>query len=354
MSDAVRPRVADVGPIGALDGIERTFDRARQAAGEVVAPAFKIAGDPVSLRFAGGALAELLTTAFAHLPRDDATQPRLTVRLWDSESTGTEPPPLPPTPSDGPFGAFYYFGEGPYRVLYQPGPNALSMLDTSRGLAWYWVESAERLSHWEAAAPLRHVLQWWLSSTGRQQVHGGAVGTLEGGVLIVGKGGSGKSTATLSTLDSDLLYAGDDYVAVTLEGTPYLHSMYSSGKVEPHHLSRLPHLGTAVWNADRLEREKAVVFVHRHWPERTATGFPLRAVLVPRVVDSRTEPAIAPVSRASALAALAPSTIFQLHPSGQEALAAMARVIERVPTFALELGSDIPAIPQAISEFLSR
>jgi hypothetical protein len=336
-----------------LEGIAETFPRAAKTAG-TVERRFEIAGEPVTLRFAGNALVALLTRAFAHLAVSGEAEPKLVVNLWDAESTGAHPPSLPSVPADAPFGAFYHYAEPPYRFLYQPGPGALSMLDTEHGEAWYWIASAESLSHWECAAPARHILQWFLGSTGRQQVHGGAVGTPQGGVLLVGKGGSGKSTASLSTLDSELLYAGDDYVAVELGGEPRVHSLYSSGKVDPGHLPRLPHLERAVSNDDKLDSEKAVVYVHEHWPERTSRGFPLRAVFIPRVVATRAEPLMTGASRAAALAALAPSTIFQLHPSGQEALAAMARVVEQVPTYVLELGSDIHAIPRVISAFLEQ
>jgi hypothetical protein len=344
--------VTAVRPASALEQVATTFTAAADAAGAVVARDFRIAGASVRLLFAGEALAELLTPALAHVAAHAVERPALTVHLWDSRSTQTDPPPLPPAPSEGPFGAFYYYGEPPWRVLYQPGPSALSVFNSDARHAWYWVDRGDNLSHWESAAPIRHITQWWLASRGQQQVHGGAVGTPDGGVVVVGRGGSGKSTAALSTLDSDLFYAGDDYVAVELDSRPFVHSLYSSGKVEPHHLERLPHLRRAVWNADKLETEKAVVFVHDHWPDRTIAGFPLKAVLVPKVVASRPESRLAPASRAAALAALAPSTIFQLHPSGKQALAAMARVVERVPTFTLELGSDIPSIPRVISEFL--
>jgi hypothetical protein len=172
---------------------------------------------------------------------------------------------------------------------------------------------------------------------------------------LVGKGGSGKSTVALSSLDSDLLYAGDDYVAVTLEPSPRIESLYSSGKLEPSHIyGLLPHLMPLLSNADKLDEEKAVVYVHDHFPARTTAGFPLRAVLVPKVRAAQRESRIVETSRAAAFAALAPSTIFQLHTAGPDALATMSRVIERVPCFGLELGSDVRGIPRTVTDFLKQ
>jgi hypothetical protein len=182
-------------------------------------------------------------------------------------------------------------------------------------------------------------------------VHAAAVGSPAAGVLLVGNPGSGKSTSALSSLDSPLLFAGDDYVAVGLQPEPYVYSLYNSGKLEPHHLQRLPHVQRAVANRDRLATEKAVIYVHEHFPTRTTSGFPLRAILLPTVRD-QTESCIVPAPRADALRALAPSTMIQLHTAGAEALTRMKELVVRVPAFVLELGSDIPAIPRVISDFL--
>ena len=341
-----------------LGGVAASFDAAAAATGGVSLNRYTIAGMPVLLRFGSPALRAKLTPAFAHLEqRSDGPHdaPSLTVNLWDSASTGTEPPPRPPAPADFAAGALFHFHEPPLRAAYQPGLESLSILDSSKRTAWHWVADAAEQPYWDQASPIRQILFWWLGSHGCLQVHGAGVGTVDGGVLLVGKGGSGKSTVALSSLDSELLYAGDDYVAVTLDPRPRIESLYSSGKLEPPHVNALlPHLVPLLSNAASLETEKAVVYVHDHFPERTTPGFPLRAVLVPKVRPDQRESRIVEASRAAAFAALAPSTIFQLHTAGPDALSSMSRIVERVPCFGLELGSDIPGIPQAILDLLSR
>jgi hypothetical protein len=326
------------------------FDRAARSAG-ILERRFRIAGETLLLRFSGPALAAKLTAAFAHLADDGKEATGLTVDVWDSVSTGTDAPPLPTVDAErDPFGAVYFFGSPPARAAYQPGPRIMSAFDGDKR-AWYWVADAADLPYWDAAAPIRQILHWWLEERGLQLVHGGAVGRPEGGVLLVGRGGSGKSTSALSSLESDLRYAGDDYVIVSGDGGPRVHSLYNSGKVEPHHLERLPHLRKALANPDRLSTEKAIVYVEGNYPGRMIEGFPLRAVLVPRITD-RTRPRIVAAPRAAALMALAPSTIFQLHPQGGQALSAMARLVDRVPSYFLELGSDIDALPVEIGRLL--
>jgi hypothetical protein len=75
-------------------------------------------------------------------------------------------------------------------------------------------------------------------------------------------------------------------------------------------------------------------------------------VLIPRVVAREPDTRLVPASAPAALAALAPSTIFQLYPPQKNALAAMAALVRAVPCFSLELGSDIDRIPEAIVELV--
>ena len=319
------------------------------AGGAVSVVGLELAGAAVELRFAGDRLRERLTPAFAHLPPGDGPA-ALTINLWER----SEPPPCPPVPAGHAPGALFYFEEGSLRGVYRPGLEALSVLDGETGAAWHWVADATEQPYWDEACPLRQILFWWLRSRGYLQVHGASIGTEDGGVLVVGKGGSGKSTVALSALGTGLLYAGDDYVAVAVEPAPRVQSLYSSGKLEPYHVrDLLPHLAPLLANADRLETEKAVLYVHDHFPEQTTPGFPLRAVLVPRVRADRPESRIVAVSRAEAFSALAPSTILQLHTADQSAFATMSRLVARVPCYGLELGSDVAAIPRAVADFLA-
>jgi hypothetical protein len=382
MHDRSRASVAVSAPAGAgaeldrlLDGIERSFRAASEGA-ELVATDFRIAGLALRLRSPDPALLTRLARAFAHLTERVSQTPDLTVDLWDSATTGAPPPPMPNIGSETAPGAFFHLDEGALRIAHQLGASgerdgralsgeeaptpALSALDSGRNHAWYWVEDAERIPYWDESAPLRYILDWWLRDHDVQLVHAGAVGTPHGGAILVGKGGSGKSTSTLAALESELVFAGDDYVGVSLDQSPRVHSLFSTGKLEPEHAERLPFLASALTIDPRrhvkpnaLGPAKAVVYAHEHWPERLGAGFPLRAILVPRVTPDRRQARIVPVSRAVALAALAPSTVLQMHVDGRDSLERMRRLAQSVPCFVLEAGSDIPSIPRSISALLT-
>jgi hypothetical protein len=311
----------------------------------------RIGGHPVRLRFAGLGAVPSIVPAFAHLGTAHSGRPDLTVHIWDSASTGAPSPLLPDVYPKSPLGAFYFFENPPARGVYQPGIQALSVLDLHSSSAWYWVADPAALPYWERAAPIRQILHWWMASRGQQQVHGGAVGNPDGGVLLVGRGGSGKSTCALASLTSKLRYAGDDYTAVSMELRPWVHSLFSTGKVDPDNLWRVSHLESALSNPESLATEKAVVFVDQHFPDRPIEGFPLKAIVLPTITGGRNSRAV-PTSRATALAALAPSTVFQLHTAGHEVLRSLTHLVGRVPAYVLELGTDVSEIPDVILTLL--
>lgn len=229
---------------------------------------------------------------------------------------------------------------------------SVSGLDREARVALFWVESPERVPRYERAAPLRAILDWWGASSGWRVVHAGAVGTASGGALIVGKAGSGKSTSVLACLGSGLSYAGDDGVAVSAGGTPFVHSLYCTAKLEPDHLRRaLPHLASALEDSEDTHMGKRMFFLERDRSAELTAGFPLRAVLLPRVTDNA-RCAIRPVSAGAGLLALAPSTLLQLPGSRPQRLRHMAEVLRRVPTFALELGRDLSTVAPAIRAVL--
>lgn len=319
-----------------------------------------IAGLHVRLLFRGPDVAAALAPALAHLPASGG-EPDLTIHAW---AGGTAPGSWifsaghgrnggdSPHEVEGPHevvGRRYLLDADGARGLFQPGFGTLAVLDDTTAQAWFWCASLATLPYWERAAPFRMLLHWWLSDHGVRLCHAAAVGTdSHGGALLVGRGGSGKSTTALLCLLDGMRYASDDYVLVATDGAPTAYSVFNSGKVDAGQLEMLPELWPAVVNADALGTEKAVVFIHDWKPELAVPGFPLRAVICP-VISGRPETDWQRIPPAAALAALAPSTIFQL-PGARPArdLGAMAGVARTLPAYRLGLGTDLRSIPAAV------
>lgn len=334
-----------------LAELQSLFDRAAAAAG-VTERDYAVAGACVRVRYAGSGMLDRVAPSIAHLDGRTSGRPALTLHVWDTASTETATPELPEAdPSPEGVRARYYVARNGVRAAYQPGNAMLSVLDSTRSEAWYWSSDAASLPFLDAAEPMRQIFHWWLGDRGLLMLHGGAVGIADGGVLITGKNGSGKSTAALASLSSHLCYAGDDYVVVEPGDPPRLHSLYNSGKLEQHHLVRFRDVLTNLPAADTVPDEKCVIFVNDLYPDHVVTNFPLRAVIVPRVTSGR-KARLLELTPAAALAALAPTTLLQHFPPQPNALAAMAALVQSVPTLSLELGSDLASIGDVIGAYL--
>jgi hypothetical protein len=330
----------------------RTFLRAGEVSGGIVERYFRIGPKIVRTRFAQTLRVSHFTEALEHLACSPCTDPALTVCFFDSESTGTLMPP-PPWQWDayGRQGTIAGYNTRRVHTVYAPHLESINTIDVDRALAIYWTRSLDSIPSWERSFPLRSIFHWWTQETPLQPIHAGAVGFPEGGVLITGKSGSGKTTTTLSCLDSDLLYAGDDYVLIQAEPEAWVYSLYNTAKLEPHNLVRFRHLERHISNTNRLPDEKAVLYLNQTFSHKLTDGFPIRAIVIPRVTnlqDSR----LVPARPSAALMAIAPTTTFQLPAGSEQVFRKLSALVRTVPTFVLEAGTDLPQIPQLISKLL--
>jgi len=330
------------------------FRRAERAVGGPVSRFYRIGGHVVRLRFAGPALVPLITPALGHLAEEPAPDPALTVCLWDKASTGVGMPPPPWSAEDYVArGEIDGYSDDRIYTAFNLGSGEFNMLDTRRDVALYWVRSGGQLRYWEMASPLRAILCWWMRGRGLQFVHAGGVGTSHGCALIVGKGGAGKSTTSLICLDAGLTYLGDNHCLVTKDRPPRVYSVYSSATMRADWIVRFPHLMSGIRNRDRLEEEKALVFLDELLPGSvTAEGLPVRAILLPRVTGlPRTR--IREGSPIMSLTELAPSTVLPLPGTGREDFENMSALVKRVPNYILELGTEFSEIPKVIADLLA-
>lgn len=317
---------------------------------------FAIADLTLRVEFAAGDVEKAFVPGIAHIETPRVREPDLTISVWDSDSTGSEPLRAAWAIDDyGQSGLITGFNDARYLAAapYSPIP-AFGMLDREAKRGFYWVRSAAELPYWERGAPLRPLLHEWLSNCGHLPVHGGAVGYADGGVLLAGAGGSGKSNVSLACLNSDLLYASDDFCVLSSEASDLewrVHSLYCSGKMLPPDIRRHPHLAPHVSNRDRPEDEKWLFFLQDAFRERLVRSMPLKAVVLPRVVG-RGASAIAPETKAVAQRAVAMSTIALSPAGGGTSFARIAALVRALPCYTLSIGEDFENVPRLISGLL--
>jgi len=348
--------------IAFFQAVHEGFRRAEQRTGASIDRFYRIGGHAICLRFAGSALLPHITPAIAHLSTEPVEAPAMTVCLWDSSSTNAKMP-LVVSGFISHLSLHWWeflenrreirgLNDSRIRTTFHIGPNILSVLDLQQNLALYWVHDASQIPYYEKGYPLTTLLSWWLESTDLQCIHAAAMGTPRGGVLLPGKGGSGKSTAALACASSGLGLLGDDYCLVATDSSPYAYSMYNTVKLKGEEdIQRFPLFAPLISNADRLNEEKAMIFLHEHHPEKILQGFPVRAILLPRITsEKRTR--LRDATAGEALRALVPSTLIQLPGAGQRAFHLMSRLVRKVACYTVELGTDVSGIPGVIASML--
>ena len=318
------------------------FAQTRTAAGDAPRCDLRLAGRRIRIEFLSSRAVAVVVRALRHLaveaPVEGAGSPQppdLTVCCWDDLAAGGPPPPLPFLTGEA--GLFHF--EGPPRIAWEPALGSLAAFDPATQVALWRTPDLARIPAWEQAGPLRRILHWWASAWGGQLVHVAAVGDETGGVLLVGRGGSGKSTTALSCLGTQVGYLADDYCLVDPSAGPRVYSLYASGKANRGSIARLKRLQAAFAQSSLWEETKQILFLGPGTGWEVVSSAPLRAIVLPQIVP--TGPAsLAPASKGETLRALAPSTLFQMPGERGPALQRLTTLVQQLPCWSLRLGPD--------------
>jgi hypothetical protein len=342
------PPVDDQPPIAAyFQAGEKCFQTAmdRHATDDLW---LRIARRSVRLRFAGSRPREVIAPAFAHLQMPPQRTADLTILAWETASTGILPPPLPPLAGDPDrAGKLPAVCDQRFTVAHDPNTSQLWMLDRGTATAVVWIGDVELLPIWDRIHPLRHLLHEWARGFGADLVHAGAVGIDGVGVLVVGPGGTGKSTTVLAAMAAGLTAAGDDYVLVgaapAAGAFPTAHGLYGTMRLHQAHLDHFPgllpqhdHVFEEPWSG----RAKVTSYISHHRPDRLTAELRLVGIVIPQVVGNDLAE-LARETPAGALLALAPSSLLQVDPTDGAMFARLALLCRGLPCWRLPLGPDL-------------
>jgi hypothetical protein len=348
------------------------FEQASAAIGGAGNLELEMAGLRVRLRPAGEGLRAGLLAPFEHLAGQEPGDPDLTISLFDTASTGIEPPaqlwqPIAAAPGTNPVARLR---SERACVLAAAGSRGLTAALPTEGIAVFHMPDTAAIPASERAAPIREGLQLLMAARGRLMTHAGAVGRDGRGVLLVGRGGSGKSTLALSCVLAGLEIVADDYVLLEPDSLT-AHAVQSTAKLTEDSAARLGIPAGAIDAAGfepTLEGPaKALVDIRHLAPGTIRRRLEIGAVVAPSI-SPLTSPFVSPavtkskvssppvlraVSPAEGLRAVAPSTIVQAGFAGGASLATLADLVRRVPSYALDLSPDPAANAAAVDHLVA-
>ena len=345
-----RPRT-EAEQLAFFDGVFQRFAQAVDNVGEFHRD-YRIAGTIVRLSFAGERLVPYLTRALQHLEIEPVEIPDATLCLWDSQSTRVTMLP-PPCDREGfsDRGDLWGFNSRRIKTAFHYHDYSVNLFDHARRTGIYWVQNAELLPYWVLASPLRTLFHWWMERNGCQLVHAAAVAVDERALLIVGKGGLGKSSTALTCLEAGLGFLGDDYVIVRDRPRPTVYSLYATAKINREDIGRFAGLRPFMNKTEVPADEKAVLFLEPHFRSQLRTEMPLQAIAVPAVVD-RDDTRLTPEAVAVVQQAASFTTMSQLPYAGNHTHQLFASLCGRLPGYRIELGRNRRRLTGAIAEFL--
>lgn len=320
-------------------GVRRFLERLRGPVPTVpaVVESLQIAGRAIQIRFGSAELAELLTRSLRHLRQPGGASPALTIDCWLADVGMTKE-----IPSDWARDGRTYMERDGCHLAWDALQDSLVIFDRESRHGWMRFGGLDSVLNWEVARPFRKLLHWWGGDHSLQMMHAAAVGHAEGGVLLAGRSGSGKSTTALACLAGGLAYAGDDYCLVETGRSPRVHAVYLSGVGDARTADLLPVLRERMLSAPRMPAQdsaKHLIFADDVAASSVTRGFPLRAIVLPQVTGGERS-SLHPMSAADALRALAPSTVLQLPGKRAEGLARLGELVRSVPSWRLCLGGD--------------
>ena len=317
---------------------------------------YMFGGQSVRLRIVGRELAEHMGRPFSHLQtnRPCSPAPQLTIDLWDDETNRDRL--IAATENDlGWTEATVQSTDD--RFIGQRLPHTFSCLDRETNhiiatIAWH-----DRIFIYERAKPLARFLLNWHNDQDIQVIHTGLVARDGKGVVFAGKSGSGKSTSSLACICAGFGYLSEDYVGLECraDGSFVGYSLYNSVFLETNHLARFTELIPYAIKGRPPHELKSVIILSQVFPERLKPFVPIRALALLRVADIP-KPRFRRASKGEALLALGPSSLLQIpnRGLGVRGFNKLAQLVERVPCFWLEVGSDLGATPNCVEELLAQ
>lgn len=346
MSNAAADRWLDPDADRLLDVVQQRFEIIRQARGGAGCGtrSFTLPGHALTVEHAGQAVADALTLAFGHRAcvAGSATGVALNWRIADASGIdGLPAQPEPPGPLH-PLGSLHRNHDN--SVLIERRRGFVTTFDVAAMELITIVDGIGSIDTDLAAKPL---LRFLLPLMMRQEIvlcHAALLGGGERGLLVTGKGGSGKSTISAAALVGGAAFCSDDFVALERVGDALVgHCLYASIMLNGGHIDRFPALSRQAVRFRTDIFAKHMVPIAAAFPAQLRASLTIEAVAVPAIVATP-ESLLVSGNRSDMLRAVAPTSVFSSPWREADRVRFLFDTISRLEPLVYRSGSDFDRI----------
>lgn len=319
------------------------------AVAEEVVATLPVGDAAIEIHVAGPSVADRLLQAFCWLEPGCSATPD--ARLFAFDSTAGVARPASPWEREDFLVRDEVRGSGEDDVTVAFGLQSrlLSTFDARSHEGMWWTPEAGHLPSYEWTAPLRYQLHWLLGHLEMAFVHAAVIGRAGKGILLLGRGGTGKSTSTAACLAAGWDFVADDYCVLDFTSGPRAQSVYRYAKLSDVSLGFVPSLAeSVVWR--REQDGKNVLDVAATRPGQLKRSLDLVAIVLPEVSTTGATPVA--VRGAAVARDLMASTLFQMASPSRSSLDVMQQVVHALPAYRVGMGPHADAIVGALDSVL--
>lgn len=322
---------------GVIQEIERRFDgesiRKKYSFADIAFEACYL--DPISF--------ELCHLSMVHLLNSNNTPTDWTFYVLDAKSSNEPIPNWIPKTISG-----TAVVDGSTQAIYFEEIKVLVIIDFLDKKAIYWAEDTRALLGSEKIFPFRHIVNMIFRLRGGLILHCAAIGRDGAGVLIVGKGGVGKSTLSLAGLCAGMQFVSDDS-CLYYGGSVFNVTQFA--KLNEDSLSLLTKIKSDEFK-ERNPKGKTILPLYDQFKSELVNSLKVKALIVP-TFSKEDSSSFSSCSLGSALLAMAPTTISQIYGGHAIEMKTMAQLVREVHAYKMGVGSDLAHAIKLVDEIIA-
>lgn len=230
--------------------------------------------------------------------------------------------------------------------------GSIKYLNTIRKTGYYLCHQLDIVPKWERSFSFRDLLNWYLTFSPYQLLHGAGIAFGGKGVFLTAKGGSGKSTTTIQCLLQDMQTVGDDFTLVNIVDKT-MHCIYNIAKLRPDTYKALVNQNMRSEGVTYYPHNKKYhLDLNTIFKQALIKKVPLNYLFIP-VISGQATASFEKATSLQAMNALLPNTLLLLDGNRTQLIKKTQSLLQNLPCYFFHLSKDLTKNPIALKQFLA-